>query len=103
MLLNFSSPQSIKKRSSGSASASRIGFGPSILERSLFNLSIVFGKNNSIKVTTELASSKILLCDLKLIVNYLTTGMVINISSINSVLNNDERSQKRNPTPCAIV
>lgn len=43
-----------------------IGFGPTKLDFSFFNLSIVIGKNNSSKVTIELATSRILLCDLKL-------------------------------------
>lgn len=45
------------------------GVGPYKSEISLFNLSIVFGKNISIMLTSELANYKILLCDLKLTVN----------------------------------
>jgi len=39
------------------------GFGPSISLHSFINLSMVFGKNNSTKEITELAKSRILLCE----------------------------------------
>ena len=51
-----------------------IGFGPSIFDFSLSNLSIVRGKKISKHETTELANYNILLWDLKLTVNYLIVG-----------------------------
>lgn len=75
MDLNYSSPHKMKNNSSGSALASKMGLGPSMLDLSFFNLSMVEGKKSSMEVTIELANSRILLWDLKFIVRCLITGI----------------------------
>ena len=52
----------------------KIGFGPSMSLLSFKSLSIVFGKNSSIRDTIPLAKSRILLWDRKFFVSYRTDG-----------------------------
>lgn len=77
-----------------------IGLGPSILEDSLFSLSIFFGKKISKHYTTELASYNILLWDLKLTVNYFRIGFYIIYRFSKYFLSKIEfKSQNLKPTP----
>lgn len=55
-----------------------IGLGPSKLLISFYILSIVYGKNISIKDTTLLANCNIFECDLKLTVSYFNSGLLLN-------------------------
>ena len=58
-----------KNRNKDSYECIIIGFGPSKLDVSFYNLSIVLGKNIYKIPTIEFAIYNILLCDLKLVVS----------------------------------
>ena len=70
----------------------------------LFSLSIVFGNKIYIEDTTEFASCKILLCDLKFTVSCFTTGLV-RVSEESNILGSNRffKSQNLKPIPLAIV
>lgn len=83
-----------------------IGFGPVMFEIYFLSLSIVFRNKIYIEETTELASWRILLCDLKLTVNCFTIGFwscKARAWSNFFLSNKFFKSQNLKPIPLAIV
>ena len=101
-LLYFSYPLSTKNNRSISTPSRIIGLGPTMLDRSFFKRSIVFGKKSSIRVTKLFATSKIWLWLLKFTVNCLMIGTFIPYWPICLGWKRDLRSQNLKPTPFAI-